>query len=251
MSAQAMAMTMADAREWAAACDVQRSFMRRLAPAVRPIDYSAGCRQMHELGGDCYDFMPLSDSRMALTIGDASGKGLPAALMISSVQSALRAAALFAAGNLSAMLEAVSHQVHATSPESHYTTLFYGVLDERGRKLRYVNAGHIPPMLLRRDGSIEWLKAGGAPLGMFSDWCYEEGSVELGRGDLIVACTDGVIEAENPRGEPWGLEGLRRAVSDNRGRCVDEMVNAIFRGMEAHSLGNQADDATVMAVRVR
>ena len=243
-------LVMEDRQEWETACDVQKRFMRHQAGALDAVDCSAKCRQAHELGGDCYDFVPLADSRMALSVGDASGKGLAAALMISSVQSSLRTAALFMGNDGPAMLGAVNRQVHATSLTDRYATLFYGVFDGATRTLRYVNAGHNPPMVMRRDGSIDWLEAGGAPVGMFPDWPYEEGIVQLKSGDLVLAYTDGVIEAENPYGDVWGVEGLRRAASENRSRSADDMVDAIFKSMDGFSAGHQTDDATLVVLRV-
>jgi sigma-B regulation protein RsbU (phosphoserine phosphatase) len=128
--------------------------------------------------------------------------------------------------------------------------LFYGVLDGTSRTVRYVNAGHNPPIVMRRDGSIDWLEAGGAPVGMFPDWPYEEGAVQLNSSDLVLAYTDGVIEAESPFGEVWGVEGLRRAATENRARSADDIVHAIFKSMDEFSHGRQTDDATVVVLRV-
>ena len=117
--------------------------------------------------------------------------------------------------------------------------------------LRYVNAGHFPPMVLRRDGSIEWLEAGGAPVGMFADWTYQEGSVQLEPGDLFLAYTDGVVEAVNPSGEEWGIQSLRKAAEAIRARSAKDVVSTIFRSMDEFSRGIQNDDATVAVVRMR
>lgn len=149
-------------------------------------------------GQDCYDFVLLPDNRLALVVGDASGKGLAAALMISNVQSSLRTALLFTGNDGAAALGAVNRQVHASSLADRYATLFYGVFDGATCALQYVNAGHNLPMVVRRDRSIIWLEIGGAPVGMFPDWTYEEGAVQLNPGDLVLAYTDGVIEAVNP-----------------------------------------------------
>ena len=145
---------------------------------------------------------------------------------------------------------AVNRHVYATSLTDRYATLFYGVLAGAARTVRYVNAGHTPPIVMRRDGSIEWLEAGGAPVGMFPDWPYEEGAVQLNSGDLVLAYTDGVIEAESPFGEVWGVEGLRRAAAENRARSADDMVHAIFKSMDEFSHGRQTDDATVVVLQV-
>jgi len=236
---------------WAMACDVQQRFMQPPAAALDMLDYSARCRQSEEVGGDCYDFVPLEDGRLAIAVGDASGKGLAAALMISNVQASLRTAALFNGSDGAATLGTVNRHVYATSLIDRYATLFYGVFDETAGSLRYVNAGHTPPIVIRRDGSVERLEAGGAPVGMFADWPYEEGTVRLHSGDLVVAYTDGVVEAENPLGEAWGVEGLLRVATDHRGRCADDLVQAIFKAMDKFTRGRQSDDATVVALRVR
>lgn len=214
------------------------------------LNYDARCRQLHAVGGDCYEFVPLTNERLAIAIGDASGKGQPAALMIANVQSSLRTAASFAEDNLAAMLEAVNRQVHATSAEDRYATLFYGVVDRTTRTLRYVNAGHHPPMVMRSDGSIVKLGTGGIPVGLFPDSVYEEGDVQLNPGDLVLAYTDGVVEVENPAGEEWGIDGLRSAVTAKEARNPDDIINAVFTSMDEFSRGRQADDATVVALQV-
>ncbi len=237
-------------QDWAIACDVQERFMQGLDPGTDTLDYGARCRQVHALGGDCYDFVPLTQRRLALTIGDASGKGLPAALMIANVHSSLRTAALFAGDDLAAALEVVNRQVHASSPEDRYATLFYGVFDGATRTLRYVNAGHNPPMVLKRDGSILGLRIGGAPVGLFPDSTYEEGALQLNPGDLLIAYTDGIIEAVNSAGKEWGVDGLRRAAVECDRHSAQDIVRAIFSSMDEFSRDRQADDATVVALRI-
>ena len=236
--------------EWMAASEVQQRFLQYLEPAIDTLNYSARCRQVRELGGDAYDFVPLPHNRLALAVADASGKGLAAALMISNVQSSLRTAVAFAGNDGAAVLGAVNREVHASSLPNRYATLFYGVFDEATRALQYVNAGHNPPMVLRRDRSILRLESGGPPIGMFPNWTYKEGAVQLDPGDLVLAFTDGVTEAVNPTGEEWGEEGLLRAVAEHDAQSADEMVEGIFRSMDEFSLGHQTDDATVMVLRV-
>src|SRR5271157_3650107 len=187
-------------RDWATACDVQERFMKYAGPTIDTLSYSARCRQVRALGGDFYDFMPLPHNLLALAVGDASGKGLAAALMISNVQSSLRTAAAFTGNDGPAVLTAVNRQVYASSLEDRFATLFYGVFDEATRRLQYVNAGLNPPMVLRRDSSIVWLRAGGVPVGIFPNSTYAQGAVQLNPGDLILAYTDGLIEAVNPTG---------------------------------------------------
>lgn len=235
--------------EWAAACEVQQRFMQHLRPAINTLDYGAQCRQAEQLGGDFYDFAPLPDNRLAFALGDASGKGPAAALMSSNVQSSLRTAALFTRYSGTAALQAVNRQVYKSSLPDRYATLFYGVFDRATRTLQYVNAGHNPPMVIR-DCSIGWLEIGGAPVGMFADWIYEQGAVQLNPGDRVVAYTDGVIEAVNPDGEEWGVEGVLRAVAQSGAQFADDIVRAIFTSMDEFSRGRQTDDAAVLALQV-
>jgi phosphoserine phosphatase RsbU/P len=241
-------------QDWALACDVQQRFMQGLEPVVDKaagnLDYSAHCRQIQALGGDCYDFVALPDHRVALAIGDASGKGLAAALMMSNVQSSLRTAALFTGNDAAAALTAVNRQVYASSLANRYATLFYGVFDGATRTLKYVNAGHNPPAVIGRDGSVTWLETGGAPVGMFPDWTYEEATLQLRPGDRLVAFTDGVIEAVNPTGEEWGVDGLLRVAAENATRDAAGVVRAVFASLDEFSQGRLADDATVVVLRV-
>lgn len=238
-------------RDWAVACDVQQRFMQGWEQAGTALDYHARCRQLQALGGDCYDFETLAEGRVALTVGDASGKSLAAALMISNVQSSLRTAALFCGDDLAAVLETVNRQVHASSLPHHYATLFYGVFDAASRTLRYVNAGHNPPLVVRRDGTTLWLESGGGPVGLFADSRYTEGAVRLSPDDLVVAYTDGVTEAVSPAGKEWGVDGLQKVALENIEQPADEIVRAIFASMDEFSQEHQADDATAAVVRVR
>jgi sigma-B regulation protein RsbU (phosphoserine phosphatase) len=192
--------------DWVLACDVQQRFKWGLGPTSDSVDHSAHCRQVRALGADYHEFLPLANDRLALVVGDASGKGVAAALMIASVQSSLRTAALFTGENLATLLKIVNLQAYASSLPDRYATVFYGVLDRATRTLRYVNAGHTPPIVLRRDGSIDTLETGGAPVGMFPDSSYEEGVAQLDPSDVVITYTDGVIEAENQSGEEWGFK---------------------------------------------
>ncbi|PYV74054.1 MAG: hypothetical protein DMG96_21300 [Acidobacteria bacterium] len=239
--------------DWVLACDVQRRFMQGLGRASDSLDYSGRCRQVRALGGDCYDFMPLANERLALVVGDASGRGVAAALMIASVQSSLRTAALFTGENLATLLGIVNLQSYGSSLADRYATLFYGVFDRATRTLRYVNAGHTPPIVLRRDGSIDTLETGGAPVGMFPDSRYEEGVAQLDPNDVVITYTDGVIEAEYQSGEEWGVHGLlNAAVAGARqgDENAEQLVRSIFNSMDDFTQGCQMDDATLAVLRV-
>ena len=239
-------------QDWVLACDVQQRFMQGLGRTSDSVDYSARCRQVRALGGDCYDLMPLTDDHLALVVGDASGKGVAAALMMASVQSSLRTAALFTGNDPAALLRIVNLQAYASSLADRYATVFYGLFDRSTRMLRYVNAGHTPPVVLRRNGSIDTLETGGAPVGMFSDSSYADGVAQLDGGDVVVTYTDGVVEAANQSGEEWGLDGLLKATAAARQGTgnAEHLVRSIFNSMDDFSRGCQTDDATLAILRV-
>ncbi len=238
-------------QDWLQACSVQERFMRGPVRSHGRVDYGASCRQMRALGGDCFDFSCQADGQLAMLVGDASGKGVAAALMMASVQASLRTAALFTGENLAALLRVVNAQACASSPADRYATLFYAVLDREARTLRYVNAGHNPPVVLRRDGAMDWLEPSGAPVGLFPDAVWHEGVVRLQPGDRVVAYTDGVVEAFSPSGEEWGVEGFLQAANGRGMGSADELVRSILDAMDGFSAGIQTDDATVAALCIR
>jgi sigma-B regulation protein RsbU (phosphoserine phosphatase) len=170
--------------------------------------------------------------------------------MISNVQSSLRTAASFAANDGAAVLRAVNRQVHASSLADRYATLFYGVFEGATRTLWFLNAGHNPPIVIRRDGSILCLETGGAPVGIFPDWIYQESAVQLYPGDVVLAYTDGIIEAAIATGEEWGVEGLLRTAAARDAQDAEDIIQLIFKSMDAFSQGRQMDDATVVVLRV-
>jgi sigma-B regulation protein RsbU (phosphoserine phosphatase) len=237
-------------QDWVAACGLQERFMEIPCPKAQRLTCSARCRQMRALGGDCFHFVPLPGRRFGLAIADASGKGLPAALIASNVQSSLRTAALFAPAEPAAVVSAVNRQLHACSPVDRYATLFYGVFDENTRKLHYVSAGHNPAVVIGRGGAVAWLKASAPPVGLFAETVYRAQVVQLYPGDLIVAYTDGFVEATNTDGEEWSVEGFLAAVKRCRTRQPEGVVEAAFSALDEFSGGNQTDDATILAALV-
>jgi sigma-B regulation protein RsbU (phosphoserine phosphatase) len=238
-------------QDWTAACGLQERFMEIPHAETHRLTYSARCRQMRALGGDCFHFVPLPGRRVALAVADASGKGLPAALIIANVQSSLHTAALFAPEDPAAVATAVNRQLHACSPVERYATLFYGFFDQNRRTLHYVNAGHNPAVVIQPGGGIAWLEASAPAVGMFADTIYEAQAVQLYPGDLIVAYTDGIVETTNKGGEDWGVEGLLGAVKRSRTREPERIVEAVFTALDEFSGDHQTDDATVLAALVQ
>ena len=236
-------------QDWLQACSVQERFMRGPVRNHCRVDYSASCRQMRALGGDCYDFSWQADGQLAMLVGDASGKGVAAALMMAGVQASLRTAAQFTGDSLADLFRIVNVQACAWSLADRYATLFYGVLNRAALTLRYVNAGHNPPVVVHRDGSLDWLQPTGAPVGLLPDARWHEAVIHLHPGDMVLAYTDGVIESSSPSGQEWGIDGLLQAAEARRIQSADELLRSILDSMEAFSGGVQTDDATVAVLR--
>jgi phosphoserine phosphatase RsbU/P len=237
-------------RDWVVACGLQERFMEIPCATTQKLKYNARCRQMRALGGDCFQFVSLAGPRVALAVADASGKGLPAALIIANVQSSLRTAALFAPEDPAAVVTAVNRQLHACSPVDRYATLSYGVFDENTRTLHYVNAGHNPAVVIRGSGAVTWLEASAPPVGLFAETVYQAQVVQLYPGNLILAYTDGIVEATNTASEAWGVEGFLAAVKRSCTLQPESIVKAAFAALDEFSGENQADDATILAALV-
>jgi serine phosphatase RsbU (regulator of sigma subunit) len=200
-----------------------------------------------EVGGDFFNYFLLDSGHVALLMGDVSGKGVGAALLMANIQAALKVR-LGLGQDLSAVADALDRDIDASSPGPVYATLFIGILDPATRRLRYVNAGHNPQFVLR-SGSLERMPATGLPVGLLSGRGYTEKSVQLSAGDMLFLYTDGCVEAENEQGEMFGMDRLEpllmsaEATSDPLKR-VEQGISA-FRGRSEPS-----DDATLMTVRV-
>jgi sigma-B regulation protein RsbU (phosphoserine phosphatase) len=237
-------------QDWVAACVLQERFMENARAGTPGLAWDARCRQMRSLGGDSFQLMPLAGRHVALSVADASGKGLPAALLSANVQSSLRTAALFAPEDPAAVVTAVNRQLYACSPADRFATLFYGVFDENTRMLQYVSAGHNPALAIRRDG-VELPGASSPPVGLFDETVYRAQSIQLYAGDLLVVYTDGVVEAADAAGEEWGIEGLREAIQCCGTREPDGVVDRAFAALDQFSGEKQTDDATILAALVR
>jgi sigma-B regulation protein RsbU (phosphoserine phosphatase) len=203
-----------------------------------------------EVGGDFFNYFPLPSGELALLVGDVSGKGISAALLMANIQATLRAR-LPLGGSLANLVDAIDHDVHENTPPEVYLTLFVGVLDRSGRTLRYVNAGHNPQFVRRADGTLEQMHATGLPVGLLPGRGYEQQSVDLGGSDLLFFYTDGTVEIVNESGEFFGYERLAEVIGRNRALGVEEILAEVeaelrrFRGTV-----EPADDATMMAVRL-
>jgi sigma-B regulation protein RsbU (phosphoserine phosphatase) len=202
-----------------------------------------------EVGGDFFNYFPLSESEVAILVGDVSGKGVPAALLMASLQATIRAR-LGLERDLARLADALDREMGSDEPLAPYYTLFLGVLDGGTGRLRYVNAGHNTQFVLRRDGVAEWLHSTGRPPGLYPGGGYEESQVALREGDAIFLFTDGLVEAEDETGEPFGMSRLEALLRVHRGRDLLALLAQVDVSVREHrGPVEAADDATMVALR--
>ncbi len=226
--------------------EIQQALMPTQLPQIQGCDLAAGCQPARMVGGDYYDAIRLGDARAAIAIGDVSGKGMAAALLMSNLQAIVRA---FAPSGLApAELCAKANQLIAANvAPGKYITFFYAVLEAVHMRLDYCNAGHNPPILRRRDGALERLGEGGPVLGVLAGAAYTAGAVELRPGDCLVLYTDGISEAFNPEGEEFGEERLILPLK-GPGDSAEDRRQRIMAAVTEFCGGNFHDDATMMIV---
>ncbi len=237
--------------EFEQARDMQRTLLPRELPRVAGLDVAGRWEPARTVGGDYYDCLDLGDGALAVCIGDVAGKGMPAALLMATLQAAVRASAE-AEVSPAALCERVRRVVVSSLTGGKFVTFFFGIVDLRSRTLRYCNAGHNPPIVVRGHGSVEQLETGGPVISrLFRETSYSEGTLPLESGDRIVLFTDGVTEARNSAGEDLGDEGLVDLIVRNRQLCAAALQQAVIDAVSAYSRGMFEDDVTMVVVGVQ
>jgi serine phosphatase RsbU (regulator of sigma subunit) len=235
--------------EFEQARDMQRTLLPRELPRVPGIDVVGTWEPARTVGGDYYDCLDLGDGSLAVCIGDVAGKGMPAALLMASLQAAVRASAE-AKVSPAALCERVRRVVVSSLTGGRFVTFFFCIVDPASRTIRFCNAGHNPPVLVRAGGSVQELANGGPVFSRLFREPYDEGSVPLEPGDRVVLFTDGVTEARNAAGEDLGDEGLVQLIVNNRHRSASELQHAVVDAVSAYSRGRFEDDVTMVVVGV-
>ena len=231
--------------------NVQRRLLQCHVPDFDNVECSVMYRPAEIVGGDFYDVLRLPTGELGIAIGDVSGKGLEAALMMASVQATLRAEVGHAA-DIGTALARVNDLFHEASLEHCYATLFYAVRDPSTGVMKYVNAGHFPPMLVQRERAAEWLDRGGPPVGILPACTYDIGSITLHPEDILVAYTDGVIETRNMSDQQFGVNRLVGIVRASEDRTPGALSADITTAVEAFSGGAaQHDDMALVILRIR
>ena len=241
---------------------VQNQLFPKAAPAMKTIHLSGSCRPARMVSGDYYDFLCLPDGNVAIAIGDVAGKGIAAALLMASIQSIMRTqltAGVPSAsnrngqarwgGSVSQMVGELNRQLYANTAPEKYATFCFGLYDEDQKTLTYTNAGHLPPILLH-NGELQMLEVTGTVVGAFPKIQYEERTIAMGPGDILLAYTDGIVEPENVYGEEFGTDRMMDLVVKYQTEASDEIIARIMEAVP-HWTGSQelSDDMTVVLAR--
>ena len=264
--------------ELAIAQEVQAQLFPRQVSELESLEVHGFCRPARTVSGDYYDFLTASSHKLILAVGDISGKGISAALLMATIHSAVRAysveslpqmrepvavGAVAGAGRImaawpegveispGALLGLLNHQLYESTPPEKYATLFLGIYDGRSHRLTYSNGGHLPPILIAGDGTVRRLEAGGTVVGLFDNVTYDEGAVEMHPGEIFLAYSDGVTEPENDFGE-FGEERLIDLVSTNRRLPLVQISQTVTAAVDDWIGDNeQPDDITLVLARAR
>ncbi len=226
--------------------EVQAALFPRTLPANRGLSFSAICIPAQGISGDYYDILECPDGRVALAIADISGKGVSAAILMSNIQARFRAV-IETNDSLSEVCRLLSDHLHDFSEPERFATFFVAQWRPGSSRLEYVNAGHQPPVVAKRQVSLH---LGGPPLGLFPDQTYQCGTVDLERGDLFVLYSDGITEAANARDEEFGEERLRSIIEENAEQPVRELQRLVLDKVSTWTRQEPQDDMTLVIVRV-
>jgi sigma-B regulation protein RsbU (phosphoserine phosphatase) len=237
----------AERRELSEALRIQTRLLPQQVPQIDGWELAVSWQPASGVGGDCFDTIRFSDTRLALTIADVVGKGIPAALLMSNLQAAVRAFASEVA-EPQALCQQVNRILCGNIAEGRFISFFYCVLDATAGVLAYTNAGHYLPMLVRGDGTVERLGIGGPVLGVLPEAEYEQGSVGIGAGDRLVLYTDGLTEARDAADEEFGEERLLAAAVTHRACSAPSLQARLTGAVAAFTGGRLQDDATLMVL---
>ena len=239
------------AQELEIAKQVQARLFPQILPPLKTLDYAGVCIQARHVGGDYYDFLTLGPERLGLLIGDISGKGIAAALLMANLQANLRSQFGLARDEPQTFLQSVNQLFYENTVDSAYATVFFAEYDGMVRRLRYANCGHLSALLLRHDGSLERLHSTGTVLGLFKDWEGPTVECQLSAGDILALYTDGVTESFNADGEEFGEERLVEALKSHREQSARSIVASIVADVQRFSTEEQHDDITMIVAKCK
>jgi len=229
---------------------VQSKLLPQKAPLLKSIEYAGACIQARAVGGDYYDFLDLGEGRVGFILADVAGKGISAALLMANLQAHLRSQSAIVNHDFAETLERVNRMFFESTESNNYATLFIGVYEDETRRLRYVNCGHNPPLILHGE-EVQRLHATATVLGLFDDWQCEVAETSLRPNDILAICTDGVFEAADPKGNEFGEDGLLSALRGGRERSANELLESVVETVKRFAPGEQADDLTLLIAKAK
>lgn len=237
------------ARDLEQAAEIQQGFLPGVAPPVRGLDLAGHNAPCRTVGGDYYDFFPYGSSRIAMVLGDVSGKGMPASLLMMGLQARVQVL-IEEPKSLAEVMTRLNRITSANCPSNRFISLFFCILDGDTGELTFCNAGHNPPLIIRANGTYDQLKGGGPVLGILPFIEYQEYQAKLDEGDVLVIYSDGVTEANNPTGDEFEIEGLAETVIRNRGESAGAIVSHINKDLVTYTAGAPpSDDITLIVAR--
>jgi len=229
---------------------IQIGLLPKMLPNNNLIQMAASCEPARVIGGDFYDYLPLDDHRFALVIADACGKGMPAAMVISPVQAIIKSEASHGS-SIQQTMQNLNQYVKRFASTKNFATLFYGIFDHRSGGFEFANAGHLPPLLARKNGEVELLQPTGPALGLLAEAEHQIDTTKLRAGDCLLFYTDGVTETMNSPREEYGEQRLQDLLVRHRERSAQEIIRSIIEDLDAFrdSVLLQ-DDRTTMVLKV-
>ena len=235
--------------------DIAKRVQSRLFPQIHPklttLEYAGICFQARQVGGDYFDFLDLGRERLGLVLGDVSGKGIAAALLMAHLQASLRSQCAIASDHPQRFLRSVNHLFYENTADGDYATFFFSEYDDKTQRLRYANCGHLCALLLRQDDTLERLNSTSTVLGLFENWhCLLE-ERQLFSGDTLVLHTDGATESFNEAGEEFGERRLIEALRRHRGKSSQSMIASIVEEVRKFNPNEQQDDITLIVAQCR
>ena len=235
--------------------EVQKAFIPQYPPSIPGLEFETFYKPAHSVGGDYCDFFRVWSGQWGIAIGDVSGKGMGAALVMANLQASVRAQAQQTHSDPAIAMKRVNQLLHESSPIHFYASLFYAEYDPMTRTLAYVNAGQNPPIVIRCEcgrSKVFRLESDGRPVGLFGNSSYKSVSFQLEAEDILVACTDGIIETEGQDGELWGQKRLEDLLSTCARRTPRHVVHSIVREVSAFGMGRAPkDDMTLVVLQVQ
>jgi sigma-B regulation protein RsbU (phosphoserine phosphatase) len=238
-------------REVALAQDIQRSLLPDAPPIVPGYDIAVVNQMCYEVGGDYYDFLNLGPQSLLLVVADVEGKGVSSAMVMSNLQATLRALVMHL-HSLEVLTLSLNEMIYNDTRSKKFLSIFLGLVDTRRNGLHYINGGHVPPILIDGEtGEYKLLEEGGTVIGLFPSAEYSRGSARLKPGDILVCCTDGIVESMNLKDEEYGAERLAASILKNRHKPAQEIVDSVLADVDAFSRGgSHVDDKVLMVLKV-